>query len=109
MRWQPLSCWSPVMARDPAGERPSLLALRPWVLVLAGLGMMLASYLIGAAVTEGAGPFRLGLDLLGIAAALTGVGLRLREGRWHFSDRIETAAMIAVTGLAALAGGYGMQ
>jgi len=98
------------MARDPAAsERPFFLALHPWVLILAGLGMTLVSYLVGAAVSEGAGVIRVGLDLLGVAVACTGVGSRLREGRWLFQDRIETAAMISFTGLTALAGAFGMQ
>lgn len=97
------------MARDPAAAgRPFLLAPHPWVLVLTGLGLVLLSYLIGAAAPDSVLALRVLLDLGGLAAALTGVGRQLREGRWSFSDRLEMAAMIATTGMASLAAWYGM-
>jgi hypothetical protein len=97
------------MARDPAAAgRPFLFAPHPWALVLTGLGLVLLSYLLGAAAPDSVPALRVLLDFGGLAIGLTGVGRQLREGHWSFSDRLETAAMIATTGMASLAAWYGM-
>lgn len=96
------------MARDPAA-RLTLSPLNPWAFVLGGFGLALAGWLLGATLPDSPGPLRVGLTLAGLAVAGFGVRARLRETAWLFTDRVETAAAVAVTGTAALFGWFSME
>src|SRR5262245_66529588 len=104
------------MARDPAlAARPAPIYAHPWFLVLAGLALTAA----GTGATLASAPALLRLLLIGggMVTALTGLWLRFKSGRWDAPaeaaadnpfarivglEQIETAAMIATTGVATL-------
>src|SRR5262245_12581633 len=83
------------MARDPAAA-PRLIPLpvHPWVPILGGLGVIVLSWLIGV-IQPAAAPIRVGLALVGTAAALAGVGLRLRSCTWEMPERSGPASRTA--------------
>src|SRR5262249_50870223 len=98
------------MARDPL---PPLLRegsrfLHPWLVVGVGVATMVLGWLIGAVFSTAPPLLRLLLLFAGFFVAALGLGLRFRQGAWELVERVETAAMLAVTGLGCLACYFGM-
>ena len=80
----------------------------PWIFLLAGLVL-----LGGALVTRTFADEWLGVRILlvvaGLALAYAGVAQRLRNMVWAFPERVQSAAVVSVSGLGAIAGFAAMQ
>jgi hypothetical protein len=98
------------MARDPAPavEREWPVYLKPWFLVGAGFGVSALGAVLAVSWQSAPPALRVLLLLAGLFIALAGLIVRLRQRAWVLPERIETAAMLLVTGLGCLMGYYGM-
>jgi hypothetical protein len=91
------------MARDPvtasAAGRPWV---RPWPVLLTGLGLLGVGYLLSGWNEDAVVPFRVLFVLGGLILAGAAISLRLRSAGQELDERIESAAVVAVAALGAL-------
>jgi hypothetical protein len=88
--------------RRPAGERP---LLRPWPLLLAGLGVTVVGLLLA---TTPWGLLRLAVFLAGLSAAGLAVSRRLQTASQDLEERVESACLLALAAFVALLACLGM-
>jgi hypothetical protein len=93
------------MSRVPATSPPAGVPLyrRPWVQAAAGLACLLPAWLLPHLFSVPA-VVRLGLAFLGAFVALTAAANRLRQAGWDLPERLNSAALVSLAGLAALIG-----
>jgi hypothetical protein len=92
------------MARDPvtasaAAGRPWV---RPWPVLLAGLGLIGVGFFLSGWNEDPVVPFRVLFVLGGLVLAGGAISLRLRSAGQELDERIESAAVVAVAALGAL-------
>ncbi len=94
------------MARDPSPPTPGRTARwsTAWRLLLAGLGLNVAAWLVLGSDTAMPVVFPLLSLFAGTSLLLLAVVRRLREETWAWPARAESAALVSLAGLGALAG-----
>ncbi|MFM7150288.1 MAG: hypothetical protein ACKO23_10640 [Gemmataceae bacterium] len=93
------------MARDAApisADRPPIQD-RPWTLLVLGMILVLAGWLISRA-TEFPGPVPLAITFSGAALLIFAVIRQVSGETWNWPGRIESASLVSIAGLGAMAG-----
>src|SRR4051794_9982269 len=96
------------MARAPVPPSRNRVSavLRPWTLLLAGLGFVVVSLLLATTTMY---PARLILAGIGLLLAGAAVSRRLQSASDVLEDRIESAGLVALSGLAPLLALFGTE
>ena len=96
------------MAKETTSRGSAELIARPWIFLLAGL-VLLGAALVARTYADEWIEVRLHLLVAGLALAYAGVARQLRKMAWAFPGRVESAAVVSVSGLGAIAGFFAMQ
>ena len=98
------------MPRDRSPSTPPFSSWSPaWRLLLTGLGLNIAAWLVLGSDTSLPVYFPLASLFTGTILILIAVVRRLREETWAWPTRLESAAVVSLAGLGALAGLSGMR
>jgi hypothetical protein len=88
------------------GAHPAITAdpiyLRPWVVVVAGLGLVVVGLALTSLDSREASICRAWLVVIGLLAAGAAISRRLQRAGWELEERLETAGMLAVGAFVAL-------